>query len=106
MAAVTDDTAGTLLHENEAEQRRIRVAVTRRSEVEALTVHSHYKMVCDSREVVTFPETHLTSGRTSNSTAEHSASHERLTTTVKISISAGPSKIPKDSDSVGDRACG
>ena len=64
MAAVTDDNPGTsltLVHENEAEQRRICVAVTRRSEVEALTVQSHYRMVCDSREVVTFPETHLTS---------------------------------------------
>ena len=66
MAAVTDDnpvTSLSFLHGNEAEQRRIRVAVTRRSEVEALTVQSHYRMVCDSREVVTFPETHLTSRR-------------------------------------------
>ena len=67
MAAVTDDNPGTslsLLHGNEAEQRKICVAVTRCSEVEALTVQSHYRMVCDSREVVTFPETHLTSRRT------------------------------------------
>ena len=65
MAAVTDDNPGTslsLLHGNEAEQRKICVAVTRRSEVELLTVQSH--LVCDSREVVTFPETHLTSRRT------------------------------------------
>ena len=59
VAAVTDDNSGTslptsFLHGNEAEQRRICVAVTRRSEVEALTVQSHYRMVCDSREVVTF----------------------------------------------------
>ena len=56
MAAVTDDNPGaslstSFLHENEAELRRICVAVTRRSEVEALTVQSDYRMVCDSREV-------------------------------------------------------
>ena len=99
VSAVTDDIPGTalsLLNGNEAEQRRICVAVTRRSEVEALTVQSHYRM--DSREVVTFPENHLTSRRTSSSTAEHSASHDsRLPTTVEIdlaSMSAGPSKKP------------
>ena len=76
VAAVTDDNPGTsltLLHGNEAEQQRICVSVTRRSEV---TVQSHYRMVCDSREVVTFPETHLTS-RLTSSTAEHSASHDQ-----------------------------
>ena len=59
VAAVTDDNPGTslsLLHGNEVEQGKICVAVTRRSEVEVLTVQSHYRMVCDSREVVTFPD--------------------------------------------------
>ncbi|KAL5488526.1 hypothetical protein EMCRGX_G017476 [Ephydatia muelleri] len=50
VAAVTDDNPGTslsLLHGNEVEQGKICVAVTRRSEVEVLTVQSHYRMTED-----------------------------------------------------------